>query len=82
MEQIKTSNIVSYNCKNVKRSTDCVRSLYKDADIVALQEHWLLPQDLPFLGEIDKNFSYTGKSEMEPAHSVIRGRLYGGVTLL
>ncbi|KAL0811545.1 hypothetical protein ABMA28_009931 [Loxostege sticticalis] len=82
MEQNKLSKIISYNCKNIKRSVDCVRSLCKYADVVALQEHWLLPQDLSFLAEIDQDFGYTGKSGMDPAAGLIRGRLYGGVALL
>lgn len=76
------SKFITYNCKNIKRSAGCVRELCKSADVVALQETWLLPQDIPFLGEIDPDFGYTGKSGMDLTAGIIRGRLYGGVALL
>lgn len=74
--------LISYNCKSVKRSAECVRSLCKSADIVALQEHWLLPHDLPFLGTIDKDFGYTGTSAVDTSAGILRGRPYGGVGIL
>lgn len=33
--------IMSFNCKNVKRSLECIRQLCKSADIIALQKTWL-----------------------------------------
>ncbi|VVC93654.1 unnamed protein product [Leptidea sinapis] len=47
--------IVSFNCK---RSMDFIRLLSKQVDIIALQETWLLPTEVPDLGLVNKDFSY------------------------
>lgn len=77
-----TSTLITFNCKNVKRSVNCVRSLCKTADIIALQETWLLPHDLTFLGDIDPEFNYTGKSSVDLGTGVLKGRPHGGVAIL
>ena len=41
----KCTNTVTYNCRSVKSSTDSVKQLCRNNDIVILQEHWLLPDD-------------------------------------
>ncbi|KAG7310128.1 hypothetical protein JYU34_004669 [Plutella xylostella] len=79
---INACRFVSFNCKSIKRSVDCVRMLCKDADIVALQETWLYSFDLAFLGSIDDQFSYTGKSAIDTSVGILRGRPYGGVAIL
>jgi len=40
--------IVTYNCRSVKSSIGSVRQLCRNSDIVMLQEHWLLPDDVGF----------------------------------
>lgn len=55
-KQKNECKMVSFNCKSLKRSIDSVKSLCNAADIVALQETWLMPCDIPILGEIDKDF--------------------------
>lgn len=75
------SNFVTFNCKNVKRSFECIRNLCKDADIVALQETWLMSDEIPMLGDIDSDFGYYGKSSMDVT-KILRGRPYGGIALL
>ncbi|KAL0850724.1 hypothetical protein ABMA28_006666 [Loxostege sticticalis] len=80
--QTSTVTFVSFNCKNVIRSVDCIRRLCDTADIVALQETWLLPHDISFLGTIDDNFAYTGVSAVDTSAGVLRGRPYGGVAIL
>lgn len=75
--------IVSFNCKSVKRSTDCIRNiLCPTADIIGLQETWLLPHDLPYLGSIHNDFEYTGKSAVDTSAGTLRGRPYGGVAIM
>lgn len=76
------STLVSYNCKNIKRSMECVKTLCKSADVIALQETWLLPYDINVLGDIDVNFSYTGKSAVDLTAGLLRGRPHGGVAIL
>ncbi|XP_045539177.1 uncharacterized protein LOC123722186 [Papilio machaon] len=74
--------IASFNCKNVKRSIEGIRELCLCCDVIALQETWLLPQDIPYLSSIDNNFSYTGTSAVDTSVGMLRGRPYGGVALL
>ncbi|KAJ8727231.1 hypothetical protein PYW08_015628 [Mythimna loreyi] len=73
---------VTFNCKNIIRSAECVRKICETADIVALQETWLLPHDIPFLDTISDKFAYTGKSAVDTSAGVLRGRPYGGVAVL
>lgn len=82
MDSTKLSKVISFNCKNVMRSLECIRRLCKEADIIALQETWLLPHDLPYLGTIDNNFAFTGTSAVDTSMGVLRGRPYGGVAIL
>ncbi|XP_060801616.1 uncharacterized protein LOC132902036 [Amyelois transitella] len=75
-------NFVSYNCKSVTRSVDAIRELCKTADLVALQETWLLPHDISYLGTIDTEFAYCGKSAVDTSAGILRGRPYGGLAIL
>lgn len=75
-------NLCTFNCKNITQSADCVRRLCARADVIALQETWLLPHDVPFLATIDGDFAYTGKSAVDISAGVLVGRPYGGVALL
>lgn len=75
--------MVSFNCKSVKRSIDGVRQMCAFADIVALQETWLLSHDIPtFLDSIDDNFGSTGTTAVDTSAGLLKGRPYGGVALL
>lgn len=78
----KNVTLSTFNCKNVIRSADCVRRLCRVADVIALQETWLLPHDVPYLGCIDDGFAYAGKSAVDTSAGVLIGRPYGGVALL
>lgn len=73
---------VSFNCKNVKRSVQDIRELCKQSDIIALQETWLLPEEISFLNTISDEFSCTGTSAVDTSAGILRGRPYGGVGLL
>ncbi|XP_047997974.1 uncharacterized protein LOC125235445 [Leguminivora glycinivorella] len=78
----KVARFISYNCKSVKRSVDCIRNLCTKADIIALQETWLYPCDLHFLGTIHPDFAYIGTSAVDTSTGPMRGRPHGGVALL
>lgn len=82
MDSTAKVNIITFNCKNVKRSLNCVRTLCKTADIILLQETWLYPHDLSFLGNIHEEFSYTGKSSVDTSAGICKGRPYGGLAIL
>ncbi|XP_063635034.1 uncharacterized protein LOC134805719 [Cydia splendana] len=72
----------SFNCKSVKRSVDGIRELCRTCDLIALQETWILPDDLPYLSTIDDGFGYTGTSAVDTSVGILRGRPFGGVALL
>ena len=76
------TRMVTFNCKSIKRSIDGVRMLCRSADIVALQETWLFPHDLHFLGTVDEDFGSTGTSAIDTGAGLIAGRPFGGVALL
>ncbi|KOB57917.1 reverse transcriptase, partial [Operophtera brumata] len=59
-----------------------VRSLCGQADVIALQETWLLPHDLSMLTTIADEFGGTGTSAVDTSAGLLRGRPYGGVALL
>lgn len=52
------------------------------SDVVALQETWLLPHDIPILNSISPDFEYTGKSAVDTSAGLLRGRPHGGVAIL
>lgn len=79
---MNVAKLISFNCKGVSRSKECVRRICNSADVIALQETWLLPHDIPCLGSIDDSFAYTGKSAVDTSAGILRGRPYGGVALL
>lgn len=81
-KDIATTKLVSFNCKAVTRSIDGIRELCKTADVIALQETWLLPHEVAFIGTIDQNFEYTSKSAVDTSTGPLRGRPYGGVALM
>lgn len=79
---LKDMTMISFNCKSVKRCASFVRQLCIQADIIALQETWLLPHDLPFMQTIHSDFGCAAKSSVDTSKGVLRGRPYGGVALL
>lgn len=79
---LKDMTMISFNCKSVKRCASFVRQLCIQADIIALQETWLLPHDLPFMQTIHSDFGCAVKSSVDTSKGVLRGRPYGGVALL
>lgn len=74
--------MATFNCRSIKRSIQCVRNLCEQCDVIALQEHWLLPHDIHFLDNIHQDFEATGKSAVDTSVGMLTGRLYGGVAIL
>lgn len=74
--------LASFNCKNVKRSIEDVRSLCRACDVICLQETWLLPHDIPFISTIDSSFGYTATSAVDTSAGIVKGRGHGGVCVL
>ncbi|KAJ2937404.1 hypothetical protein O0L34_g19090 [Tuta absoluta] len=76
------SKFISFNCKSLKRSMECIKTLSQRADVLCLQETWLFSHDIPLLGCISDDFGYTGTSAMDTSAGPVRGRPYGGVAIL
>ena len=51
-------------------------------DLVCLQEHWLLPNELSFLSSIHPNFLSVGYSAVDITSDTLVGRPYGGTGIL
>lgn len=77
-----SATLITYNCKNIKRSIEDVRRLCSSADIIALQETWLLPGELSYLAEVHSDFGSTGTSAVDTTVGILKGRPFGGVALL
>ncbi|XP_045456287.1 uncharacterized protein LOC123666124 [Melitaea cinxia] len=82
MDRKGNAKFISFNCKSLKRSFDGIRDLCNKADIIALQETWLFPHELPELEGINKEFGSTGTSAMDASAGLLTGRPYGGVAIL
>lgn len=75
-------SMASFNCESVKRATQHVRQLCRTNDFIALQEHWLIPEELDYMNTIDPDFSYCGCSAMDTSAGPVKGRPYGGVAVM
>lgn len=63
----RSINIVmaTVNCKSLKTSAQQVRELCANADLVALQETWLLPHDLDFFHDFDSEFGCAARPPVD-----------------
>ena len=61
-----------------------VKELCHKYDIILLQEHWLLKDNLCKLASIDNDFAYCDVSSMtyKASLNVLSGRPFGGVVIL
>ena len=74
--------LCTFNCRSVKSSICEVQSLCNDHDIVCLQEHWLLPNELNLLSNIHPEFMSTGISAVDVSRNILVGRPFGGTAIL
>ena len=74
--------IATFNCRSIKSSIGSVKSLCDSNDIIMLQEHWLLPDELSYLSAVDTNFVAFGSSAVDITTNVLAGRPYGGTAIL
>jgi len=51
-------------------------------DIILLQEHWLLPNELGLLSNAHSEYQYCGLSAVDISSDVLVGRPYGGTAIL
>ena len=74
--------ICSFNCRSVKNCLPVISNLCDKHDIVLLQEHWLLPNELNLLNLINKDFVSYGQSAVDISVDILVGRPYGGTAIL
>ncbi|KAJ2951199.1 hypothetical protein O0L34_g5592 [Tuta absoluta] len=76
-----TIKLISYNCRSFNQSYLHVQDFCRDYDVIALQEHWLLPDDIDLL-RVRPDFEYSGSSAVDTSAGTLIGRSYGGVAVL
>ncbi len=74
--------VCSFNCKNAKTSSDELRKLQGDNDIIMLQETWLRQDESDVLSELSAEFYVKSVSGMDTSTGLISGRPYGGIAIL
>jgi len=77
-------NIVSYNLHGFKQGSPLLSYLCESFDVILLQEHWLYPNELSELDDVNKDFMSISMSSMGKLLSsgVRHGRPFGGVGIL
>ena len=78
MEEIR---IKSFNCHGVLNKLPVIRDICNDADIVFLQETWLLVHDLNVFDSLGDQFSSFSTSSVDDGELLI-GRPHGGLTII
>ena len=74
--------VCTFNCRSVKYTLPEVQRLCDDHDLVALQEHWLLPNELAILSNVHRDFLACGSSAVDVSDKILIGRPYGGTAIL
>ena len=74
--------ICTFNCRSIKNSIHDVQRLCTSHDIICIQEHWLLPNELELLSNIHTDFFGIGTSAVNIANDLLVGRPYGGTAIL
>ena len=84
MAVLQHSNIslCTYNCRSYKNSTDEINELCEQYDFVLLQEHWLLPNELSLLSQLNCKFVAVAHSSVEIDKDILVGRPYGGTAIM
>ena len=75
-------SLCSFNCRSLKNCFSEVCMLCDQYDIVAIQEHWLLPTELSMLSSIHSDYLASGTSAINVTSDICTGRPYGGTAIL
>lgn len=81
-------SIASYNCRGLPKTKNGlylrpdINNLFKNNDIICLQETWLCKQDLASLNSIVPGFHGVGETTTDLADNIVRGHAPGGVAIL
>lgn len=75
--------ISTFNLHGINQGQSMLKDLCSTSDVVFIQEHWLLPDGLVSLNNIDVNMYCVATSAMEHtiSHGILRGRPFGGVAI-
>jgi hypothetical protein len=82
METQTKLSISAFSCRSIKSSVHEIKSLCDSVDILLLQEHWLLPNELNFFNSIHSDFLATAYSAVDLSQGILVGRPYGGTAVL
>ena len=74
--------MVTFNCRSVRKNVHVVRNLCDRFKLIALQETFLPQQEGDFLNSISSKFTCVSSSPVDLGRSLIRGRPYGGLAFL
>ena len=74
--------LCSFNCRSIKNCYPVIADLCNVHDIVLLQEHWLLPDELTVLHNIHSDFHSHALSAVDVSSNILTGRPYGGTAIL
>lgn len=77
-------SLLSHNMRGFKNGFDALQDILSSNSIVAVQEHWLHPDNLAELNLLDDNYDVFSVSHMSKAsqHAIIAGRPCGTVAFL
>ena len=78
--QSNNVNICTFTCRSVKNPV--IAELCSMHDVVLLQEHWLLPAELPMLSNIHSDFHSYSLSAVDLSADILIGRPFGGTAIL
>ena len=74
--------VTTFNCHGMKTSTDTINKMCNESQIILLQEHWLYPDELQLISQLNPNFSGFRISSMCLDDKLITGRPHGGIGIL
>ena len=74
-------SLVSFNCGGVKNKLPVISYLCESADIVLLQETWLLPVDFSLVDNVHQDFSAFSITSADVSELLL-GRPSGGLSML
>ena len=82
MSQSSELVISSFNFQNYKTTTDYISSLFNETDILALEETWLMSNELKLpliLNDVVGAFYVSAMKKNEKLHD---GRPFGGISFI
>ena len=79
--EVGNIKILSFNCQGVINKLPVIQDLCNRADIILLQETWLMPHNTDFLNDIHVDFNAHSISAVS-CSEILVGRPYGGLSIL